>query len=132
MKSPLLLSLLVCLLGHLSFLLSFHNSLRKILRPNIYNIGRISPLAEWIECSPMLLGNQGSISGRVIPKTQKKSGGGVLDASLLNTQHYKVWIKDKWRIQRKKLRPPLHLVVAIEKGTFGLPLTTVTNLLTYI
>ena len=33
----------------------------------------------------------GSIPGRVIPKTQKM----VLDASLLNTQHYKVRIKVK-------------------------------------
>ena len=30
-------------------------------------------------------GDQGSIPGRVIPKTQKM----VLDATLLNTQHYK-------------------------------------------
>ena len=37
------------------------------------------------------LGDLGSISGRVIPKTPKM----VLDASLLNTQHYKVWIKGK-------------------------------------
>ena len=36
-------------------------------------------------------GNRGSIPGRVIPKTQKM----VLDASLLNTQHYKVCIKGK-------------------------------------
>ena len=36
-------------------------------------------------------GDQGSISGRVIPKTQKM----VLDAALLNIQHYKVRIKDK-------------------------------------
>ena len=36
-------------------------------------------------------GDLGSIPGRVIPKTQKM----VLDASLLNTQHYKVWIKGK-------------------------------------
>ena len=35
--------------------------------------------------------NRGSISGCVIPKTQKM----VLDAALLNTQHYKVRIKDK-------------------------------------
>ena len=34
----------------------------------------------------------GSIPGRVIPKTQKM----VLDATLLNTQYYKVCIKDKW------------------------------------
>ena len=33
----------------------------------------------------------GSIPGRVIPKTQKM----VLNASLLNTQHYKVCIKGK-------------------------------------
>ena len=37
------------------------------------------------------LGDLGSIPGRVIPKTQKM----VLDASLLNTQHYKVRIKGK-------------------------------------
>ena len=33
-------------------------------------------------------GYLGSIPGRVIPKM-------VLDASLLNTQHYKIWIKGK-------------------------------------
>ena len=37
------------------------------------------------------LGDWGSIPGRVIPKTQKI----VLDASLLNTQHYKVRNKGK-------------------------------------
>ena len=36
-------------------------------------------------------GNLGSIPGRVIPKTQKMA----LDASLLNTQQYKVGIKGK-------------------------------------
>ena len=36
-------------------------------------------------------GDLGSIPGRVIPKTLKM----VLDASLLNTQHYKVLIKGK-------------------------------------
>ena len=35
--------------------------------------------------------DQGSISGRVIPKTKKI----VLDATLLNTQHYKVRIMSK-------------------------------------
>ena len=34
-------------------------------------------------------GDQGSIPGRVIPKTKKM----VLDAALLSTQHYKVRIK---------------------------------------
>ena len=36
-------------------------------------------------------GNQGSIPGQVIPKTQKM----VLEATSLNTQHYKVRIKGK-------------------------------------
>ena len=36
-------------------------------------------------------GDQGSISGRVTPKTKKM----VLHAALLNTQHYKVCIKGK-------------------------------------
>ena len=38
-----------------------------------------------------------SISGRVIPKTQKM----VLDFTLLNTQHYKVRIKGKMEQSRK-------------------------------
>ena len=37
------------------------------------------------------LGDLGSIPGRVIPKTKKM----VRDATLLNTQHYKVRIKGK-------------------------------------
>ena len=36
-------------------------------------------------------GDVGSIPGQVMAKTQKI----VFDASLLNTQYYKVWIKDK-------------------------------------
>ena len=36
-------------------------------------------------------GDRGSIPDRIIPKTQKT----VLDATLLNTQHYKVRIKGK-------------------------------------
>ena len=43
-------------------------------------------------------GEKGSIPGRVIPKTQKM----VLDASLLNTQHYKVWIKVKVEKSRER------------------------------
>ena len=60
-------------------------------------------------------GDLGSIPGRVIPKTQKM----VLDASLLNTQHYKVRIKGKVEQSREG--------VAIEKGAFGLPSTVVAN-----
>ena len=37
------------------------------------------------------LGDQGSIPGGIIPKTQKM----VLDAALLNVQHYKARIKGK-------------------------------------
>ena len=42
-------------------------------------------------------GDQGSIPGKVIAKTQKI----VLDAALLNTQHYKVRIKGKVEQPRK-------------------------------
>ena len=47
-------------------------------------------------------GDRRSIPGRVIPKTQKM----VLGIALLNTQHYKVWIKGK-------------VVQSIEKRAFG-------------
>ena len=42
-------------------------------------------------------GDWGSIPNQVIPKTQKM----VLDASLLNMQHYKVWIKSKVEYYRE-------------------------------
>ena len=65
-------------------------------------------------------GKWGSITGRVIPKTQKI----VLDATLFNIQHYKVQIKGKG----KEYCPPLHLgVVVNEKGASQLPSTIVTN-----
>ena len=44
-------------------------------------------------------GDLGSIPGRVMPKTQKM----VLDASLLNTQHYKVRIKGKVEQSRERI-----------------------------
>ena len=43
-------------------------------------------------------GEQGSIPGRVIPKTQKM----VLDATLFNTQHYEVKIKVKVEQSRER------------------------------
>ena len=43
-------------------------------------------------------GDMGSILGRVIPKILKM----VLDASLLNTQHYKVQIKGKVEQSRER------------------------------
>ena len=42
-------------------------------------------------------GDRGSIPCQVIPKTQKM----VLDAALLNTQHYKVRIKVKVELSRE-------------------------------
>ena len=58
-------------------------------------------------------GDPGSIPGRVILKTLKM----VLDATLLNTQHYKVRIKGKVQQSRER---------SSEKGAFGSPSTTVT------
>ena len=49
--------------------------------------------------------DQGSIPDQVIPKTQKM----VPDATLLNTQHYKVWIKGKVEHLRNGVAPsPTH------------------------
>ena len=66
-------------------------------------------------------GDRGSIPGRVIPKTQKM----VLDAALLNTQHYEVRIKSKSEHSREwSSTLLLHLsVVAIEKGAIRSPST---------
>ena len=53
----------------------------------------------------------------------------VLDTSLLNTQQYKVHIKGKFEQSRERSRAlPLHIrVVAIEKGAYWSPSTTVAN-----
>ena len=56
--------------------------------------------------------DQGSFPGRVIPKTHKM----VLNASLLNTQYYKLRIKDK--VEQWSSALPTQLgVVAIENGS---------------
>ena len=70
-------------------------------------------------------GDRGSIPSRVIAKTQKV----VLDATLLNTQHYKVRIKGNVEQSREwSSTPLLHLVViAIEEGAFRSPLTKIAN-----
>ena len=64
-----------------------------ILFPDYIGKGRtiISEIGMMVRVFANCLGELGSIPGRVIPKTQKV----VLDASLLNTQHYKVRIKSK-------------------------------------
>ena len=76
----------------------------------------------------MSLGDQGSISGRVIPKTQKM----VFDAALFITQYYKVSIKDKVEQSREwssdlpytlelwllKREPLGHLLTKVANFTF--------------
>ena len=65
----------------------------------------------------------GSIPGRVIPKTEKM----VLDASLLNPQHYKVRIKSKVKQSRERNSALTYLsVVAIKNGALESS-TIVTN-----
>ena len=49
-------------------------------------------------------GDLGSIPGRVLPKTQKM----LLDASLLNRQHYKVRIKGKVGQSRERINAYLY------------------------
>ena len=57
----------------------------------------------------------------------------VLVTSLVNTQQYKVRINDKVAQSKERSNAPLHFgVVAIEKGAFGLPSTTVANLDVYL
>ena len=64
-------------------------------------------------------GDLGSIPGRVIPKTQKM----VLDASLLNTQHYKVRIKGKVKQSREGVAPsPTHWCSSYRKGSLRVTL----------
>ena len=68
----------------------------------------------------------GSIPRRVIPKTQKKG----LDATLLNTQQYKVSIRGKVGQSRKWSRTLPYTSVwklLIKKGTLGSPSTKVTK-----
>ena len=68
------------------------------------------------------LGDQCSIPGRAIPKTQKM----LLDAFLLNIQHYKVWIKGK--VVQSRRRSSALGVIAIEKGAFRSSSTKVATL----
>ena len=71
-------------------------------------------------------GDLDSIPGRIIPKTQKM----VLDASLLNTQHYKVRIKGKVEQSRERSRALSY----IWHSSYwkGLPSTMVANFTFYI
>ena len=66
-------------------------------------------------------GDQGSIPGQVILKTEKI----VLDASLFNTQHYKVSIKGK--VEQSRERSSALGVEAIEKRAFRSPVVPSTT-----
>ena len=64
-------------------------------------------------------GDLGSVPGRVIPKTQKM----VVDASLLNTQHYKVRIKGKVEPSREGVAPsPTSWCSSYRKGSLRVTL----------
>ena len=64
-------------------------------------------------------GDLGLIPARVIPKTQKM----VLDASLLNTQHYKVRIKGKVEQSREGVEPsPTPWCSSYRKGSLRVTL----------
>ena len=67
-----------------------------------------------------------SITGRVMANTKKNGTW----SPLCSTQHYKIGIKGKVEQCREKncALPLQFVVVAIEKGAFGSPLTTVVNL----
>ena len=71
------------------------------------------------------LGERTSIPGRVIPKTQKKKKR-YLILSCLKQSIIRYGSRVSGAIQEKESHPPQHLsVVAIEKGAFKWPLTTV-------
>ena len=53
-------------------------------------------------------GDLGSIQGQIVPKTQKM----VLEASLLNNQHYKVKIKSKVEQSKERSNAP-HYTLAL-------------------
>ena len=79
------------------------------------------PTPHWLECLP---GDRSSITGRVILKIKKI----VIDAALLNSQDYKVWIKGKLEQSRQMSSTSLPLgVVPIENKAFGSPSTSVVD-----
>ena len=74
-------------------------------------------------------GDLGSIPGRVMPKTQKM----LLDASLLNTQHYKVRIKGKVKQSREGVAPsPTPWCSSYRKGSLRVTLDYGRQLLLYV
>ena len=87
-----------------------------LLLDNLYIIPDIGLAVRVFANGP---GDLGSIPGRVIPKTQKM----VLDASLLNTQHYKVRIKGKVKQSREGVAPsPTPWCSSYRKGSLRVTL----------
>ena len=76
-----------------------HNSVCYPFFVDDYKVGFIPDIGLGVRVFANGPGDLGSIPGRVIPKTQKM----VLDASLLNTQHYKVRIKGKVEQSRERI-----------------------------
>ena len=76
------------------------------------------------------LGDQGSIPGRVIPKTQKM----VLYATLLNIQHYKVRIEGKVEQSREwsSTLPYTSMYSLLKKEPLSHPWQWLPTLLIYI
>ena len=121
--------------GSVGFWLEIHTQLYIYIYIYIYMHTHIQTIHTHPDIAIMVrvfangLRDLGSIPSRVLPKTQKM----VLDATLLNTQHYMVRIKGKVEQLREKNRAPPHThlcVEAIEKGAFGSPSTTVDNFTT--
>ena len=75
-------------------------------------------------------GDRRSIPGRVIPKTQKM----VLDAALLNTQHYKVRIKGKVELSMEwnSALPYTSVWYLLKREPSGQPRLTSSTLLSLI
>ena len=84
-------------------------------------LGITDSLAKWVERLPM--GRETEVQSQVVSYRRLKKM--VLGTSLLSTQHYKVHIKGK--VAQSRRRSSALSVVAIEKGAFGLPSTSVTN-----
>ena len=88
----------------------------------IYKLCIYQPIGKMVTVLTNSAGDWGSITGQVIPKTQKM----VLDTSLLNTQNYKVQIKSK--IGNPGKGEVLSLTVAIKREAFRSVSTTVSQL----
>ena len=90
-----------------------------LLNINNYMISKIPDIGLGVRVFANGPGDLGSIPGRVIPKTQKM----VLDASLLNTQHYKVRIKGKVEQSREGVAPsPTYWCSSYRKGSLRVTL----------